>query len=63
MTRIWELEGEPDVFSYCDDCDGECRVEERQEDRSLSFFRLPDSADNRNENCTEAEHPTNPDIS
>ena len=26
----WELEGEPDVFSYCDDCDGECRVEERR---------------------------------
>ncbi len=29
----WELEGGPYQFSYCDDCDEECRVEERQEAR------------------------------
>ena len=26
----WELEGEPYDFSYCDDCDGECSIEERR---------------------------------
>lgn len=30
QDQKWELEGEPDVFSYCDDCDCECRVVERQ---------------------------------
>ena len=26
----WELEGGPYQFSCCDDCDGECHVEERR---------------------------------
>lgn len=29
-NQKWELESEPYDFSYCNDCDGECRVEERQ---------------------------------
>ncbi len=32
----WELEGEPYQFSYCDDCEGECRVEQRPIDQSES---------------------------
>ena len=31
--QIWELEGEPFDHAYCGDCDSECRVEERQEER------------------------------
>ena len=26
----WELESEPFDHAYCDDCDGECRINNRQ---------------------------------
>ena len=29
----WELESEPFDHAYCDHCERECRVEERQEER------------------------------